>query len=357
MTIDVIWPGLKNDISDMLCAMPPLRIHFTAKDLVCTRLAERPRPMLELDIALRLLQERSHPTRFEGWRRESLRRLSPRVRQLADLIPPTGWTIDFLSHTTADCIEEALDRIRATPASRIRQDMEIWISRSHQRPVPAWTRSLGGDKELLLELADAAAHAHQHVIAPYQQRIDALADADQVMRRRQVAHGGLHALLSGLNPRYIRWEPPVLELTMASGNSGNIYLSGRGLLLIPSVFGAVYPALDETAEPQPWLTYPVGLRDTDLYLPPIDTAQTLSPLPDSLTALLGHTRAVVLWTIAHHPGCTTTEIARRAGISLASASQHATVLRTAGLTSTTRHHTTALHTTTPVGVSMLNSAG
>ncbi|MFE5098164.1 hypothetical protein ACFRCI_50210 [Streptomyces sp. NPDC056638] len=115
--------------------------------------------------------------------------------------------------------------------------------------------------------------------------------------------------------------------------------------------------MNDVAEPQPWLTYPVGLRDTDLYLPPIDTARTLSPLPRFLTALLGHTRAVVLWTSAHHPGCTTTELARRAGISLAGAGQHATVLRTAGLTTTTRHHTTALHTTTPIGVSMLNSAG
>ncbi|GGV97603.1 hypothetical protein GCM10015535_69340 [Streptomyces gelaticus] len=143
---------------------------------------------------------------------------------------------------------------------------------------------------------------------------------------------------------------------MASGNAGDIHLAGRGLLLIPSFFGAVYPALDDTAEPQPWLTYPIGLRDTNPFLPPTDTARALSTIPNSLTALLGHTRAVVLWTIAHHPGCTTTELARHAGISPGSASQHATVLRTAGLTHTTRHHSSALHSTTPAGTNLLNTA-
>ncbi|MFG2332832.1 ArsR/SmtB family transcription factor [Streptomyces sp. NPDC048604] len=334
----------------------PLRIHFTAEDLTRVRLAEGPRPMLELDIALRLLQEGSHPTRFGAWRRESLRHLSPKVRRLFDLIPPTGWTADFLSHATAHSIEEALDKVRATPAERIRKDMETWAGRGIQRPVPAWTRSLGSAKEVLLELADTAAHAHEQVIAPYQLRIDALSGADQALRRRQAARGGLQALLSGLNPRYIKWKQPVLELTMASGRSGDVHLAGRGLLLIPSVFGAVYPALDETAEPSPWLTYPVDHHDANLFLPPTDTARTLSTIPDSLTALLGHTRAVVLWTIAHHPGCNTTELARHAGISPASASQHATVLRTAGLTTNTRHHNTALHATTPLGTSLLNTA-
>ncbi|MFE6157429.1 ArsR/SmtB family transcription factor [Streptomyces sp. NPDC056486] len=332
-----------------------LRIHFTAADLARTRLADGPRPMMELDIALRLLQEGSHPTRFGAWRKESLRRLSPRVRRLFDLIPPTGWTVDFLDHATASSIDEALERVQATPAARIRKDMETWAGRDRQRAVPAWTQSLGSDRRLLRELADTAAHAHQHVIAPYQQHIDALSRADQALRTRQAAHGGLQALLSGLNPRYIRWKPPVLELTMASGSAGDIHLAGRGLLLIPSVFGAVYPALDDTAEPQPWLTYPVGLRDTDPFLPPTDTARTLSTIPDSLATLIGHTRAIVLWTIAHHPGCTTTELARHAGISPASASQHATVLRTAGLSHTTRHHNTALHTPTPLGSSLLNT--
>ncbi|XDQ23240.1 winged helix-turn-helix domain-containing protein [Streptomyces sp. R21] len=333
----------------------PLRIHFTTEDMARTRFTEAPRPFLELNIALRQLQERSHPTRFGSWRRESLRRLSPRVQQLFDLIPSTGWSVGFLGLPAAENIGEALDQIRAMPAARVRKDMEVWAGRDHHRPVPAWTQSLGSDKELLLELTDVAAHVHQHVVAPYQQRIDALSAADQALRRRQAAHGGLHTLLSELNPRHIKWKPPVLELTMADGADDDIHLSGRGLLLIPSIFGAASPVLGVNAEPQPYLTYPIRRNNTDLALPPTETARVLSTVPNSLTALLGHTRAIVLWTIAHHPGCTTTELARHTGISPASASQHATVLRTAQLTTTTRHHNTALHTTTPLGASLLKT--
>ncbi|MEU5901931.1 MULTISPECIES: winged helix-turn-helix domain-containing protein [Streptomyces] len=335
----------------------PLRLHFTAADLARTRLAEGLRPMLELDIAVRLLQDGAHEVRFGAWRRQSLRRLEPGVRRLFDLIPPTGWTVGFLDHVGATGIEEAVQRVRATPAARVTEDMERWAGRARGRAVPGWTRALGGDGRLLGELADAVALAHREVIAPYQAQMDVLARTDQVLRGRQVAYGGLDLLLSGLNPRCIRWDSPVLELTTASGFTGDIHLAGRGLLLIPSVFGAVYPAFDETAEPQPWLTYPVGVRDTDLFPAPVVTARALSSVPDSLTALLGHTRAVVLWTIAEHPGCTTGELARRAGISPASASQHATVLRTAGLSRTVRHRNTALHTATYAGTHLLGTAG
>ncbi|MER5935146.1 winged helix-turn-helix domain-containing protein [Streptomyces sp. NPDC002054] len=56
----------------------------------------------------------------------------------------------------------------------------------------------------------------------------------------------------------------------------------------------------------------------------------------TLSTLLGRTRAVVLCVIADHPACTTTQLAQRAGISPASASEHATTLRGAGLTALTR---------------------
>ncbi|MGW2115603.1 ArsR/SmtB family transcription factor [Streptomyces zhihengii] len=333
----------------------PLRIHFTAEDLARTRLADGLRPMLELDIAVRLLQEGSHPTRFGPWRRESFRRLSPGARGLFDLIPPTGWTVGFLDHATADTMDEALERVRSTSAADLRGDMETWAARAGRRPVPAWTRSLGSDKRLLAELADTTAHTYRQIIAPYRRQLDTLCGADQAMRRRQLTHHGLHHLFSRLNPRCIRWRPPVLELTMASGTDGDIHLSGRGLLLMPSVFGAVYPAVDDTGD-QPWLTYPVGSGETGDFLLPTDTARALGTAPDSLTALLGHTRAIVLWTIAHRPSRTTTELARLAGISPASASQHATVLRTAGLVTTLRHHNTALHSLSPLGAGLLGTA-
>lgn len=49
----------------------------------------------------------------------------------------------------------------------------------------------------------------------------------------------------------------MLELTMASGHEGDLYLEGRGLLLIPTLFGSAFPLFDDTG-PQPWITFPIG---------------------------------------------------------------------------------------------------
>ncbi|WP_329538320.1 ArsR/SmtB family transcription factor [Streptomyces sp. NBC_01450] len=73
----------------------------------------------------------------------------------------------------------------------------------------------------------------------------------------------------------------------------------------------------------------------------------------SLTALLGRTRAAVLHAIATHPGCNTAELAAVLGIGPSGASQHATVLRQAGLVTTLRHRNSAVHTPTSTGLSLL----
>lgn len=81
----------------------------------------------------------------------------------------------------------------------------------------------------------------------------------------------------------------------------------------------------------------------------------LADVPASLCALLGRTRATVLCVIADRPGCSTAQLATGAGISLASAGEHASVLRTAGLTSLTKAGKRALHALSPAGRALLNS--
>lgn len=70
-----------------------------------------------------------------------------------------------------------------------------------------------------------------------------------------------------------------------------------------------------------------------------------------LATLLGHTRARVLR--AARDGCSTTELSRRADISIASASRHAAVLRTAGLLTARRYGTSVVHRHTPLGAALL----
>ncbi|MFK0284096.1 ArsR/SmtB family transcription factor [Streptomyces sp. NPDC090499] len=73
----------------------------------------------------------------------------------------------------------------------------------------------------------------------------------------------------------------------------------------------------------------------------------------SLTSLLGRTRATVLRAVA--AGATTGELARVAGVSASSISQHTSVLREAGLITSQRQAASVLHTLTPLGASMLRA--
>jgi DNA-binding transcriptional ArsR family regulator len=77
------------------------------------------------------------------------------------------------------------------------------------------------------------------------------------------------------------------------------------------------------------------------------------PRGAALAALVGRNRAAVLLAIA--TGCTTTELAGRVGISLAAASQHASVLRDAGLITTHRQGSAVLHVLTPLGTELLQA--
>jgi DNA-binding transcriptional ArsR family regulator len=69
--------------------------------------------------------------------------------------------------------------------------------------------------------------------------------------------------------------------------------------------------------------------------------------PDGLAALLGHSRAAVLRALQEPLG--TTELAAAVGISPASASEHAKVLRAASLIESHRQGRTVRHSLTALG--------
>ena len=104
------------------------------------------------------------------------------------------------------------------------------------------------------------------------------------------------------------------------------------------------------ATPPPIVFYPAlrSVADAVRTLCSPDTEST----DQALTELLGRTRAATLRATAG--GCSTTELARRVGISPAGASQHATVLRKAGLIDTRRNGLSVVHDLTPTGRALLN---
>lgn len=330
-----------------------LRIHFTVEDLARTRVAQAPRPLLEVGMALWMLRQPACVGRFGTWQREVFKRLLPPVRKLAVQHPWTGETPEFmLTPTGAETPQEALEIVSATPVKQVQTQVTRLANR--YPTTLDWTRRLGVARGALRQYNDLLRVIHEQVITPYWPQIDTLVTAERAQHMQRLTEHGVESLFAGLDPRRMRWTPPVLELAYPS--QVDVHLGGRGLLLIPTLLGGPFIGVDffntDDAEPQRWLSFSVHHAQQFLS-PPSPPAPGA---PQSLSALLGRTRATVLWAISQHPGCNTTQLARRAGIATASASEHATVLRSAGLTAAARHHNMMLHTLTAAGHSLLSAS-
>ncbi|MFJ3099648.1 MarR family transcriptional regulator [Streptomyces hydrogenans] len=324
-----------------------LRIHFTVEDLARTRVDSSPRPLLELSMALRLLQSRSHPARYGAWRRHVAGQLPREARKVVDLVPVTGWTPDLVSLADTGDPDVLVDRLRSWPRRQVRTELADIAER---QALPAWTHRLVDDRRELQLFLDTLLRVHETVLAPWWPQLHARVVADQAVRVRTAA-AGLEAVLAGLSPQ-LRWEAPVLEVL--SPCDDDVHLQGRGLLLVPTAMAGPLPVIHPTASPQPLLTYPALIpehADGLLTLVPKAPGAALS----AVAALLGRTRAAVLHVIAERPGCTTKELAGHVGIASASASEHAATLRAAGLVVTSRHRNAVLHTPTALALDLLDA--
>ncbi|MFJ2896185.1 ArsR/SmtB family transcription factor [Streptomyces sp. NPDC087218] len=177
------------------------------------------------------------------------------------------------------------------------------------------------------------------MIAPHHDRIRARIDGERAVLGRSVLDSGLDGLLAGLKPG-MRWRPPVLEVDYAEDR--DMQLDGRGLRLVPSYFCWHRPVAFADPALEPTLLYPLH-RD--------GSPEPEPPNAASLGALLGRTRAAALRTA--RLGATTSELARALGVSPATATHHTSVLREAGLISSSRYANTVLHTVTPTGAALL----
>jgi DNA-binding transcriptional ArsR family regulator len=321
-----------------------LRIHFTTEDLARTRLAARPDPLWEITASLHRLQSRLGRWAHAAWYRDArdaiaTQQLSTEVRKLLfPLFPRANYFPDFLTPAEASQgLANGLDAIRRTPPARVRHEIGLL---AQVRNVPPDMYRLAED-DVRTELVAVLRRYHNAVIAPYADRMQARVDAECARRGRDLLHGGAEALLDGLKPA-MRWKAPVLEAEYGGGLDRDLYLGGRGLLLIPSYFCWQKPVSFADPDLPPVLLYPPE---------PSPPAPQLRPAEASLSALLGRTRAAILRTVTY--GATNSEIARAVSVSTASASHHTTVLRDSGLITSHRHANTVLHTLTPVGAALL----
>jgi DNA-binding transcriptional ArsR family regulator len=325
-----------------------LRFVFATEDLARIRMPTLG-PVAEALLSLAALHRPDELLRG-GWRRAVLRDQPRWAHPLTEVVGPCC-SLDLFTSIGVTGDEEALESIATVSASRLRGELEAawtWNGPAGRRPAPsAWVQDLPSRREARKRLTTLVDACQRTAISPYWDRMQHQLTAEASRCGRTFAEGGLDQLLRSLHTD-IRWECPVLDIG-PPGPTITIQLDGRGMDLVPSVFCMNPVAYVDPSAP-PIVFYP-ALRSV------ADAARTLcSPDAEStdqaLTELLGRTRAATLRATAG--GCSTTELSRRVGISPAGASQHATVLRKAGLIDTERHGLSVVHDLTPTGRALLD---
>ncbi|MBB4691141.1 ArsR/SmtB family transcription factor [Paractinoplanes abujensis] len=318
-----------------------LRIHFTPEDVGRVRIAGEPDPMWETIFSVWRLRRPGPELIYGRWRGHAIK--ASRRDDLELLLPLVrgAYYPDFLTPAEGSAgLQAAIEAIKSTPATRLRDELEELVR--HAGPKPSWMGQLAaGDTEILERLAGALRSQYESAISPFWGEARAHVEAERSRRARVLLDQGAEGLLDSFRPM-MRWEPPVLEVDTPFDQT--LQLDGRGLLLVPSYLSWGTPdTLRDTTLP-PVLVYPI---EHDLTLRP-----GLRPADGaSLAALIGRTRTALLESLGD--GRTTSELARRVGVSAASVSQHTAVLREAQLIQTSRAGKAVVHTLTPLGKALL----
>ncbi|MES4903626.1 MULTISPECIES: winged helix-turn-helix domain-containing protein [unclassified Streptomyces] len=314
-----------------------IRIRFTAADFARVRFAPRPAPLQELNVALTRMCLPGDAPLYGRWRRRLLRSLPAAVGPLRDLVP-AGRAPAFID-VFSDDLKEGLDTVRAARPALVRSEIER-VYAGHPAPAPLWIRDLhrgGADAWRLLRRAQHT--AFEAVLAPVWPLVRDLHHGEFTRHALAVAEHGTAAALTELVPGApLRGE--VWELN--GPGEREIALRGRGLVLQPTFHWTGHPLLADLPGHPLYVTYPAG---PGLPLPPAGAGGTGGD--DALAAVLGRTRLDILLLLAEEH--TTSGLARRLGVSNATASAHTAALRGAGLITTVRAGRAVLHRRTALG--------
>jgi hypothetical protein len=311
------------------------------EDLADTRFAVS--PVHETVLSLRVLREPGLSALHLPWRRSVLGRLDALdANLLMSLVGPDRALPDFLTPRPtrfAATFEEELTTVRRTPADVVRRDVLAAYARGR---LPDVLRAVTADDDApVLALRDAICdHLQRYwgaAIEPSWPQLRLVLEADMTYRARQLAVGGARLLFADMHPN-LRWHEGVLHIDKMIGTH-RVAASGRGLLLVPSVFSHK-PAPPVSAEEPPLLAYPCRGVAT-LWAPPPAVDAT------ALTSLLGAPRTRLLGLLEEP--LPTVEIARRLTVTPSAVSQHLRVLHATGLITRARDGRHVLYRRSPLG--------
>jgi len=322
------------------------RVHFECADLARTTIAQEPDPLWEVLLGLHVLQTDDEPETFGTWRERARARLSALEQELLALAPPVGYSPDFLTPRAAgQGLDAGLAAVAATPPGQLRSELGRL---SDSVRLPAWSRRLAaGDNGVMTRLVHGLRSFHRTKIAPQMPMIAPAIESTVAKHNETVANDGFESLIPQLH-RTLRWEAPVLSVDTPHIDR-DLHLKGRGLRLVPSFFCWKYPMMLLDPALPPVLVYPVRHAGRP------EAVVRHADRDRAVADLLGKTRARVLKSISSG-ACSTSELAARAGISLASASEHARILHNTGLVTTHRIGSSVRHMLNPIGADVLSGS-
>jgi DNA-binding transcriptional ArsR family regulator len=263
----------------------------------------------------------------------------PTGRLLWQLVPSApGYLADFLTPPPSGLaagLDAELAVLCATPPAAVRADLAAYAGARSGALDDLYADPTVG----LHRLADEIRLYWRIAMAPYWNALRARLEADVFARGRRLTEGGSAAVLDDLH-RHVRWDEGTLSVAHPTCTALDVPEAGD-LVLIPSVF--VWPSVLSIAGTVSQLAYPArGVGDL----------WTGSPaVPDGLRSVLGRGRAQILAELA--APLSTTELARRTGMSAGGVSQHLTALRAAGLVATHRDGRRVLNMRTQVAEALL----
>ncbi|WBB70179.1 helix-turn-helix domain-containing protein [Micromonospora sp. WMMD812] len=270
--------------------------------------------------------------------------VGPDAGLLWHLVPaPPGYLADFLTPPPAGLnpdLDAELAALRATPAGTVRAHLDLYPGERTPALTAFYADPVAGLRTLAAEI-----EAYWRIaLARDWPRLRLLLDTEVAARARRLAEDGAGGLLNDLHEQ-VRWEDDTLLIAQRHCLAPDVP-DGPGLVLVPSVF--VWPSvLSVSAGDAPQLAYPARGLGT-LWERPAGTA-------DALAAVIGRGRARLLGELA--APVSTTELARRTGMSPGGVSQHLTALRAAGLVVTHRRGRALLSARTDLAEALLSAAG
>ncbi|MFH8369480.1 helix-turn-helix domain-containing protein [Streptomyces sp. NPDC018031] len=310
------------------------------EDLADTRFALS--PLHETVCSLRVLREPGLSALHLPWRRAVLGRLGALdTGLLMSLVAVRRTLPDFVTprpRVFAPAFDEELALVRRTPPDLVRRDL---LATHAPDPLPDALRDAAGTDQAVTALRDAICDLLRDywevAVKPAWPRMRLLLEADMTYRARQLAMGGARLLFADMHPN-LRWQDGMLHIDRMIGRH-RVAASGRGLLLVPSVF-AHKPAPPVSPDEPPALAYPS--RGVATLWAPAPAAD-----PAALVSLLGKSRARLLGLLEEP--LPTVEIARRLKVTPSAVSQHLRVLHATGLLTRARDGRRVLYRRSPLG--------